>query len=384
MNTNTIEFSAPTRILSSENLDATLSDIVELEHAKRVVMLIDRNVFDSIAGQVMRTTRAANVVQVPVDAREPDTDMIDEFAQNVGPPMPDLIVGIGGGSIIDLAKAVSVVAFNAGHAAEYQGRNLVPNPGCNSVMVPTTAGTGSEVTPGAVVTNPATKRKGAISSPFVSANYAILAPDLVASVPGNVAAMTGMDALAHSIESYTACCATLLSKMYSREAFRLIVKCLPAILNGDRNKELLLTQQIAATMAGIAICNSDTGAAHAMSYPLGIYFKVPHGLAVSLLIPRVMEVNIQKGCELYAELAAFIPGVTADMSDMEKSERLQRFVDGLVSSAQMSGALEGYGVSATDVAELSERSLDLKTALLNNPVEFSREDAEQVLGQLLR
>jgi alcohol dehydrogenase len=379
-------FRAPTQIMMSDDCARTLSDVLESERPPHVAIVVDRNVMavPAVDASLAACRKIADRVTVlPVDSREPDTDFVDEQAAPLRNDRPDLLVGIGGGSVLDLAKALGVLAWNTGTAADYQGRNLVPRPGCTIVMMPTTAGTGSEVTPGAVVVNPATKRKGAISSPYMVPRYAILDPALSASMPPGVAASTGMDALAHAVESFAARCATPMTRMYSREAFRLISRSLPALLRDAGSGAHRADQQLGATLAGIAICNSDTGACHAMAYPLGIYAAVPHGTAVGLLLPEVMARNIAKGARAYAALADLLPTAAPGDSDEIKSRKLHAFVSQVVPAGMFGRSLADFGVRRSDVPFLAERGLDLKTALASNPVDFAADDARWVLERLV-
>ena len=380
------EFFAPTRIISSTDCGQTLLRILEHEHPDRLAIMVDDNV--ASLPKVQQLLQVANhnagpVTIVEVAAIEPSTDLVDQHSAQLKDNPPDLLVGIGGGSTLDLAKAVSVLVFNPGRAAEYQGFDLMPNHGCPSVMIPTTAGTGSEVTPGAVVLNPKTKRKGAIAGPYISPNYAVLDPELTLSMPAHVVVATGVDALAHAVESFTARCANEMTKMYSSEAFRMISGSLPAILAGTDSFDLRRNQLLGATLAGVAICNSDTGACHSMAYPLGIYFGVPHGVAVALLLPHVIAVNIRKGARNYAKLTDMLSEDGVDLSYEERCWQLQKFVTDLVPHDVPQFSLREYGLSAAEIPELARRGLDLRTALGNNPVEFTVKDARYVLEQLV-
>lgn len=381
------QFHAPTQILVSDDCADDLARLLAHEKPARVALLVDRNVqsLDRVQRLLRRAEDSgARTDVVSVDAREPDTDLVDQQAAVFKAQPPDVVIGVGGGSTLDLAKAVGALAANPGAAAEYQGRELLPHAARPTIMIPTTAGTGSEVTPGAVVLNPRTRRKGAIASRSMFPRYALLDPALTASMPRRVAAATGMDALAHAIESFTARCATPVTRMYSREAFRLISGSLPALLSNGDSPQLRRTQQVGATLAGVAICNSDTGACHSISYALGIHCGVPHAMAVALLLPHVLDVNIRKGARQYAELAEMLPEDESERSEEARCRRLQRFVARLVRDGIGSASLGDYGVQPADLPALAERGLDLTTALTNNPVDFTADDVRHVLTRLMK
>ena len=192
-----------------------------------------------------------------------------------------------------------------------------------------------------------------------------------------------MDALAHAIESYTAKCANPITRMYSREAFSLMFNNLPKAFVDSSNLEVRRNLQLGSCFAGFAIYNSNTGACHSMAYALGIYRGVPHGTAVGLLIPKVLEINVQKGCTLYADLFDLVEGVDKRGS---RAEKATRFTDLLLTYSPLAFLRKdpnGYGIGPDSIHFLLDRSLDLTSALSNNPVEFTRKDANKVLEQLV-
>jgi alcohol dehydrogenase class IV len=279
-------------------------------------------------------------------------------------------------------KAVSVMTVNPGSVTDYHGTGKPLVAGIPKAAVPTTAGTGSEVTPGAVLVNPKTAFKRGLGGPLVCPDFAILDASLTQSMPLPVAAATGMDALTHSIESFTAKCANTMTRMYSREAFSLVYRNLPKTLRGEADLDARRNVMLGSCLAGFAILNSDTGACHSMAYPLGIYHKVPHGVAVGLIIPKVVEINVEKGCEFYADLLDIAePGAAG--SPAEKSRRFAALLARFPAFDHMDRKLTRYGIEAKDVDFLAERGLDLKSALGNNPVPFGLDDAKRVLRQLV-
>lgn len=379
-----LRFQAKTQVIQSDDSAGTIIDLVEKRGARRVGVIVDANVsrLPEIQKLLAALSSKVELSCEVVDAIEPTTDMVDAMAGKYRAKMPEFFVGIGGGSILDLMKAVSVMTVNSGSVTDYHGTGKSLVAGIPKAAVPTTAGTGSEVTPGAVLVNAKTSFKRGLGGPFVCPDFAILDATLTMSMPLSVAAATGMDALTHSIESFTTKCANTVTRMYSREAFALIYHNLPRTLRagGDlgARREVLL----GSTLAGFAILNSDTGACHSMAYPLGIYNKVPHGVAVGLIIPKVVAINAEKGCDQYAALLDIAePGATGTAS--EKSRRFAELLALFPAFDHMDRTLARFGVKASDVDFLAERGLDLKTALANNPVPFGLDDAKRVLRQLV-
>src|SRR5262249_52425616 len=185
-------------------------------------------------------------------------------------------------------------------AADYQGFNLVKRAGLPIIAIPTTAGTGSEVTWTAVFTNRTRMVKGGINSPYCFPRYAILDSLLTASMPRRVTLSSGMDALSHAIESYTAKNASLLSRTMSEQALRLLYEGLSRVFRNETDLEGRRLTQLGSTIAGWACFNAGTGACHSLAYPLGVYFKVPHGEALSMLLPIVARINNTKQPGIYS------------------------------------------------------------------------------------
>jgi alcohol dehydrogenase len=270
------------------------------------------------------------------------------------------------------------MTVHEGIVEDYHGTGKPFTKGVRKILIPTTAGTGSEVTKGAVLVNEKTNFKRAIGGKYVTADYAVLNAELTMTMPDTVAASTGMDALAHAVESYTGKCSNEITRMYALKAFSLIYNSLPKIFIDKNNLECRRNILLGSCLAGFAIYNSDTGACHALSYPLGIYNHVPHGLAVATLLPEVISINVEKGCNIYGDLYSHI----ADAPQLEKpTEKALAFCQMLATYKPLSYLGKkfcDYGINETNIDFLAERGLDLKSALNNNPVEFTLEDSKRI------
>ena len=374
-------------MLIPPNLKQGIKEAIDILGGGKVLLIVDKNVEKVPSFCEMRSFLEKSEHQVltyMVDVREPDVDWVDEQVNCVKSFFPDIVVGVGGGSLIDLAKAASVLIYNEGKAADYQGVNLIKKSGAKKIMVPTTAGTGSEVTPGAVVVNLETGRKGAIGSPFVTPDIAILDPSLTLNMPSKVMASTAMDAIAHCIESYVGKAVNPFATMYAREGFKYLINSFQPILKDSSNLEIRLNMLIGSTMGGFAIFNTDTGASHSMSYPLGTYYKVPHGIANALLLPLVIEHNIDGGCFRYSDLYDMIENRDVLLTDAKgKSVALLKFIKNLIFEAKFNVSLREYGLGENNISDMAEKGLTLKTALNNNPVNFSYNDATRILKRLI-
>lgn len=343
------------------------------ERASRIAVIVDAGLRgNEHAGALLDELReAVPFVQVLENGvAEPDYDYLDEFRLQPEPGL-DLIVGVGGGSTLDLAKAVSVLLTNPGAAISYRGFDLVKEPGVPLIALPTTAGTGSEVTPNAVFTDRKEMRKLGINTAAYLPRLTVLDPLLTLSCPRNVTVSAGLDAVVHSVESYAAKAATPLTRVYSREAFGLLVENLPLAVERPDDVEVRFRLQLAAFFAGGALMNSGAGPAGALSYPLGVHFAVPHGLAGGFFIAPVAEWNLARGAEAYAGL---VPG--------ESSAAVVRRLRELVRRLNVPASLAAFGVGPTDVPLLVEQTLLLEGALLQNPVPVDRAALDELLAGL--
>lgn len=380
-----IKFDAKTQIVISDDIKSDIWNLLQEEGAINVVMLVDENVvkYDPLIEMKNYLSNKAKLSTHVITSKEPTTDMVNEFTSCLRGEKIDMFIGIGGGSIIDLTKALSVMVVNGGRVEDYHGTGKKFSSGVKKIMIPTTAGTGSEVTPGAVLINSHKKFKRSIGGKYVTPDYAVLNAEFTSSMPENIAASTGMDALGHAIESFTARNANSITRMYSREAFSLIVNNLQKALRDKQDTVARQNVLLGSCLAGYAIYNSNTGAAHSMSYPLGIYNNIPHGIAVAHLLPTVVRINVEKGCFLYAELYDLIANVRSREGNERKSELFVSFLEDFEPLRYIDKTIQDYGVNLNNCEFLAERGLDLKPALNNNPVEFGLNDAKRALKELL-
>jgi alcohol dehydrogenase class IV len=259
-------------------------------------------------------TTFADVQPNPVD-----TDL-EKAAEAFRDGEYDVVIGVGGGSSLDTAKGVAILTTNGGRIRDFDGNDRVPTPSTPCICVPTTAGTGSEVTGNISVTNADTQAKMAIRSDYAYPRFAVLDPGLLASLPQAVAAAAGMDALVHAVESYTSKRANPLSRLIAFDAARRIVEWLPRFVD-DRADETAAAEMLhASCLAGMNLTNTGTGAAHAIARALGGHYGIVHGLACGVLIVPVMRFNAEVVAGRLAELAgAFGIDIRAQDASDERS-----------------------------------------------------------------
>lgn len=378
-------FSSHTQIVVSDNLAEDLLHLINGEQSQHITLIVDDNLMgqESILSVISLLKGKLTVSIEKIKAIEPTTDMVNEYCSKLRNKKIDMFVGIGGGSVLDLTKALSVMVVNEGKVEDYHGTGRNFTAGIKKILVPSTAGTGSEVTPGAVLVNKATKFKRSIGGKYVAANYAVLNASLTMSMPDSIIASTGLDALSHAIESYTAKNANDITRMYSKEAFRLIYNNLSSIFEDRENIALRNAVLLGSCLVGFAIFNSNTGACHSISYALGIYHDIPHGVAVGYLMPEVIKVNVEKGCLLYADLYDLIEGRELLSDKKVKAERFAVLFKQYQPLAYISKKFKDYGLDNSNYKFTAERGLDLTPALSNNPVEFTLSDSERVMKELI-
>jgi len=306
---------------------------------------------------------------------EPPLEQADEGAKLALKGKCDIVIGIGGGSAMDVAKAIAVVAAHNAEAKDFLGLNKVPAPGLPTIMIPTTAGTGSEVTFTAVFVRQDLRKKEGMNSVFMYPDLALLDPELTLSLPPQPTAASGMDALCHAIESYTSVIASPASEMFSLEAIRLISENLRTCVHNGKDLEAREAQMLGSLYAGIGLANAGVGAAHSLSYPLGGKYGISHGVANTLMLPRIMEFNLPGALEKFAVVAEMMGEITEELSDRDAAILAVEAVDLLIEDCDIATSLEELGIPEEDFPEMAKVAMMVARPLENNPRKVTLEDA---------
>jgi len=295
----------------------------------------------------------------------------------------DLIIGLGGGSSMDAAKAVGVLMTNPGPLQNYLRGTAVKNPLPTLMAIPTTAGTGSEVTQFSVVTDTERSFKAGIASPFLIPKVAIVDPLLMQSMPPSLAAATGMDALTYAIEAFVSRNAQPFSDALALHAMRLISSYLrPSVADGT-NGEARSQMAIASTLAGVAFSNAGVGLVHAMSHPLGGHFDLPHGIANAVLLPHVMGFNLIACLEKYAQVAQVLGEKVEGLAPWDAARRAKEAVFQLSSDIGIPLHLNEVGVKGERIGRVAEDAMQMKRAIAWNPRVVSQEEIEKIYREAL-
>lgn len=309
---------------------------------------------------------------------EPEVAKADECARIAAEANIDSVVGIGGGSAMDIAKAISVLVPHKAKAEEFLGLDKVPGPGLPTVMVPTTAGTGSEVTFTAVFLIPELKKKAGINSPYLYPHIALLDPELTLTLPPMATATTGIDALSHAIESYTSINASPMSELFSLKAIELISQNLRIAVHNGSNIEARSQMLLGSLYAGLGLANAGVTAVHALSYPLGGRYGISHGLGNTILLPHVMAFNLPGAMEKFAHIATTMGEITDNLSIREAANLAVESVHNLIEDCGINISLEDLQVPEEDFETLAREALTVTRPLGNNPRKVDIEDAIEI------
>jgi len=290
------------------------------------------------------------------------------------------IVGFGGGSSMDVAKLVALLALGEEKLSDIYGIEMIKGKRLPLVQVPTTAGTGSEVTPISIITVGAETKKGVVSSKLLP-DLTILDADLTLGLPPAVTAATGVDAMVHAIEAYTSRGANNnpMSATLAKEALRLLAGNIRTAVSDGSNREARAEMLLGACLAGQAFANSPVAAVHALAYPIGGIFHVPHGLSNALVLPEVMKFNSVTCAAEYAELAPIIfPDMDCSGGAQEVAALFTENLAKLNKDLGLETTLREVGVTADDLDRLADAAMEQTRLLVNNPREVTREDAYNI------
>ncbi|MEN6320876.1 MAG: iron-containing alcohol dehydrogenase [Syntrophaceae bacterium] len=378
-------FTGAKKIIFGNGSFDTLADHIRELKANRPLIVLDRNLSktglrDRISEILGKNGFKSTIFDKQVEA-EPRLEVADEGAKAVQKGKCDLVVGIGGGSAMDVAKAVAVLAANDGKAEDYLGLNKVPGPGLPTIMVPTTAGTGSEVTFTAVFVRQDLKKKEGMNSPYLYPDLALLDPTLTLTLPPVSTASTGVDALCHAIESFTSINASPMSEMFSLEAIQLISANLRTCVHDGGNLEAREKLLLGSLYAGLGLANAGVGAVHSLSYPLGGKYGVSHGLANTVMLPHVMYFNLPGAMDKFAIIAEAMGENVEDMPLREAAYFAVEAVQSLIEDCGIYTTLEDLNIPEEDFPEIAKVAMTVTRPLENNPRKVTIEDAIEIYGE---
>jgi len=362
---------------SIENIGAEIKRL----GASQVLVVTDPGLVKTgLVDKLERLLQAAGLSFTRFDEVEadPSYETAVKAAQRLAEDKADLIVGIGGGSAQDVAKVSSILATNVGPVSEYFGIDLVPSPGLKLILIPTTAGTGSEVTPIAILSDHHEKLKKGIVSAHLFPSVAILDPLLTLGLPPQVTAATGMDALIHAVEAYTSKNASPMTDLLAIQAIRLVYGSIRTAFSNGTDVEARGKMLEGSMLAGMAFANAGVTAVHAFAYPIGAEFHIPHGVANSIMLVPVMEFNMLGNIPKFAYLAEVLGENVAGLSPREAALKAVDALRVLSRDLRVPERLSAFGVKDECIPDLAKGVMKVTRLLANNPRLLKLEDAEAI------
>lgn len=292
---------------------------------------------------------------------------------------PEVIIGFGGGSSLDISKITSVMMTNPGALEKYFGMELVPHPGIPLLLIPTTAGTGSEMTSICILSDTQNKVKKGIVSEHMFARVALLDPQLTLGLPPPLTATTGMDALVHAIESYTGVRATVFTDTLNLQAIRMIAGNLRKAYANGENREAREKMLYASCLAGMAFSNTQNGLDHALALALGGKFHLPHGLLTAFILPWVMEFNLLANPQKFIQIAMAFGENPNGLSEVEGARLSVKAIKSLLNDLNISYRLNAYNVPKEEFASLAKATVGAARLISNNPRKVTEQEVIKLL-----
>lgn len=376
-----MRFQMPTKIFFGPGTIAQLKDIVEEElKAANLFLVTDNGI------------RECGIAE-KVTSQFPDIPVFDEVEQNprymtvnkagklVRGLKPELIIGLGGGSSLDAAKALALLATNPGNIEDYEGREKYQSAPLPVLAIPTTCGTASEVTWVSVITHTERKFKMSIKGPLLFPTVALVDPDLLMTLPPHLIASTGLDALTHAIEAYTVKPATDITDIFARASLKYIFQSLEeAYKNIQENAKAREMLMLGSMVAGMAFGNSDVGAVHCISDAVGSLYDIPHGVANAIFLPHVMDFNLPVSAKRYAEISR-LAGIH-EVDDYEAANMLIQKIKGLSRKLGIP-SVKDIGLEKAHFPEIAQKSA-ANNSNPSNPREASVRDYIEILSRAYR
>ena len=309
---------------------------------------------------------------------EPEISIVEDCTRAYREGGHDGLIGVGGGSAIDIAKGVAAFASHEGPLAELFGVDQVKRKGPPLIAIPTTAGTGSEVTNVAIFSDKEAQLKKGIVSDYLLPDVALVSPLMTLTCPRSVTAASGVDALVHAIESYLSVNASPITDAIALGAIKLIVKALPKAYANPSNLQAREDMATASLMAGMAFGNAGVGAVHALAYPLGGRFNIAHGVSNALLLPYVMEWNKLACVERMRDIADAMGVRVTDLSDKDAADLAVKAMADLCAAVEIPSGLRSFNVPEDAIPAMAEEASKIERLMRNNPRKLTAADIEKI------
>lgn len=378
------QFSTTSALVSGPGSIEQLADICRRLEISNPLIVCDRGVVEAGLLSELEAVLASHAVPYHLFSdviADPPEHVIQAGLQTALDAEVDGVIGFGGGSSLDTAKLVALLARSGEALPAIYGVDQSQGPRLPLIQIPTTAGTGSEVTPVAIVTTGDSTKAGVVSAQLLP-DAAILDGALTTSLPPFVTACTGVDAMVHAVEAYTSVIKkNPYSDMLAEKALRLMSRNIHRVFTDGADLEARQNMLLGACLAGQAFANAPVGAVHALAYPLGGHYHIPHGLSNSLVLPHVLRFNTEQAGPLYAALLDIVAPESTASSTQNKAEQFSRYFEELIADLALPATLSAAAVPEADLPMLASEAMSQTRLLVNNPRTVLEADALSIYQQ---
>ena len=372
-----VEIITPKTIMFGVGASEKLVDCIKELTDGHILIVTDQGLVKAgVVEKIKKTISNADLEVSIFDGVTPDPDKecVYQCLNLVEAKDAKALIGLGGGSSLDIAKVSAALRINGGRITDYVGVGKVPKRGLPTILMPTTSGTGSEVSPIAVISDPEQHTKLGIVSPNLYCDFAIVDPALTVSCPPNITASSGMDALTHAIEIYTNRISVQIIDTLVLESIRLAGLYLKTCVSNGEDIIARNGMALASLYAGLGLGPVNTAGVHSLAYPLGGSYNIPHGLANSILLPYIMEFNRPACINKFAKIADAL-GVKGVSKEDEKAKIVVEMVVELSKEIGIPQKLREIGIPKEAIPQMAETALNVKRLIKNNPREITLNDA---------
>lgn len=376
MNSLTIHF--PKKLVLGKGTTQQLPEEIMQQGYHSVLIVTIEPLLKTIDPFIQELKKAS--VEVAIDTsivQEPSFADFQTLMQKVAPFNPDVVVGIGGGSVLDVAKLVAAQLENEQTLQEYVGIGLLKRRRKGLICIPATSGTGSEVSPNAILVDDSDNQKKGIISPYLVPDVVYLDPVLTMSVPASITAATGLDALTHCLEAYTNKFSHPFIDLYAYEGMKLIAANIVQAVKNGADEEARTQVALGSLYGGFCLGPVNTAGVHALSYPLGSTFHLAHGLSNALLLPFVMEYNLPAEPKRYADVAVAL-GCERESDDTATAKKGIQKIRELIRDCGIPATLKDVSIPKDAIPQMAKDAIKIQRLLKNNPREITEQDAIRI------
>jgi len=378
--TSPFSYHNPTAIEFGWGALARLPELVQTLGGRRALLVGDPGVAKAgLVDRVVAVLGAALPVAVFTDVEsDPDARSVDAGVELAKARGCDVIIGIGGGSAMDVAKSIGLMLTNPGNIRDYAGVGKIGKPGAPVIAIPTTSGTGSELTIWSVLTDKQKNQKFGVGSVLSCARIALLDPELTVSLPPAITATTGIDALTHALESYVNTATQPISEAMSEQSMMLIARSLRVAVAQPGNRQARTDMLLASTMAAMAFNSTRLGLVHAFAMPLGSRLHIPHGLANAIMLPAVMRFNLPGNLSKFMRIAQIFGERVEVLGERAAAERSVISIEQLKADVGITAKLGDFGMTEADINHIAAEAM-LSGNVPVNPRQPTLDDMQALL-----